>query len=1024
MPLDDLFATIRESCQSAVWSRGVETTRSARVLLESEDEEEIVLVIEGAANLPRRGGEGGDGGLLRVRLFPEDLDWSCSCEGEDPCAHAVAGAIAYRQAARKGVPLPKRAGGKAGHVGYRLRRTPQGLVLGRVIVQDSGETPLTVALFALTQGKLDGPNVEPTSADKKVEVIASGMHAGPLQRHVLPRLMDALSHCSDVRLDGEAVKASSSRSVLHGRITDHPEGFKLFVEQDPTIVEVFPGGVVLLESGVLEAVGETNLTGREIDELRRGRFFRREDATVLATEIVPSLAARIPFEVRTRRLPSLGGRAPVRIIVETGEEGDVLTVLPLLVYGDPPIARVDSGKLVPLGDTVPVRDMDEERALSRRLQAELGLEVGRKTTRQGTSALELLESLRGWRGEVMGSGGERFFRAPPLVPRVEIHGDDVSIEFIAHFTDGSRDSGGATESGDGGSHVGRASPSKVIAAWRNGESMVALDAQGLSPLPSDWLCRFGERVADLLSAKEACEGRLPPASLPDLAGLCEEMDLPPPPGFERLRDLIAVATSSVDGDGVEPSLSDEADSGHGPLAKSLLPAPELPPDLSATLRPYQYEGIRWLSFLKRAGLGALLADDMGLGKTLQTLCVIRGRTLVVAPASVIHNWADEIDKFRPALRHSIYHGQARRLDESADVVITTYALLRLDANLLSAASWDTVVLDEAQAIKNPDSQVARAAFRLPGELRIALTGTPVENRLEELWSQMHFVVPGLLGSRADFDSRYTRPIRDGEVGIAARLRARIRPFVLRRTKAAVAPELPARTDIVLRCSLSDSERAVYEAVQAAAREEVVGRLAAGGSVLDALEALLRMRQAACHPALVPGQEADTSAKVELLMETLEEAVAEGHKALVFSQWTSLLDLVEPHMEASGITFSRLDGSTRDRAAVVRGFQEETGPPVMLVSLRAGGTGLNLTAADHVFLLDPWWNPAVEDQAASRAHRIGQSRPVMVHRLVAEETVEEKILGLQKHKRALFEAALGEAQAAASLTRDDLLSLLQ
>jgi len=336
-----------------------------------------------------------------------------------------------------------------------------------------------------------------------------------------------------------------------------------------------------------------------------------------------------------------------------------------------------------------------------------------------------------------------------------------------------------------------------------------------------------------------------------------------------------------------------------------------------------------------------------------------------------------------------------------------------------------VVLDEAQAIKNPDSQVARAAYALEGEacFRLSLSGTPVENRLEELWSQLHFTNRGLLGGRGDFEARYARPIAEGSPAAAAKLRQKIRPFVLRRRKSEVAPELPPRTLAVLYCELEEPEREVYAAIQAATRREVVKKLAEGASVLVALEALLRLRQAACHPALVPGQAAETSSKVERLVEALSDAAADGHKALVFSQWTSLLDLVEPRLHKEGIEFARLDGSTRDRGAVVDAFQRAGGPPVMLISLKAGGTGLNLTAADHVFLLDPWWNPAVEDQAADRAHRIGQDKPVMVYRLVAKDTVEEGILALQERKRATAEAALGEADQALGLTREDLLSLL-
>ncbi len=413
---------------------------------------------------------------------------------------------------------------------------------------------------------------------------------------------------------------------------------------------------------------------------------------------------------------------------------------------------------------------------------------------------------------------------------------------------------------------------------------------------------------------------------------------------------------------------------------------------------------------------------MGLGKTLQTLCVLGPRSLVVCPTSVLPNWAAEIKRFRPSLKVCVYHGPGRALDESADVTLTTYSILRLDAAALSARTWEAVVLDEAQAIKNPDSQAARAAFGLKTNFRLALSGTPLENRLEELWSLMHFANPGLLGGRRQFEDKVARPISEGQPEAANQLRRRIRPFVLRRLKRDVAPELPPRTESVMHVSLDERERSVYDAVMAATRKEVVALLNEGGSVLKALEALLRLRQAACHPALVPGQQASTSSKVQTLVEALSTAVSDGHKALVFSQWTSLLDLLEPHLKSAGIAFDRLDGSTTNRGEVTARFQSPEGAPVLIMSLKAGGTGLNLTAADHVFLMDPWWNPAAEAQAADRAHRIGQERPVMVYRLVSQGTVEERILGLQEKKRALFEAALSEASAATAITREDLLEL--
>ena len=296
-----------------------------------------------------------------------------------------------------------------------------------------------------------------------------------------------------------------------------------------------------------------------------------------------------------------------------------------------------------------------------------------------------------------------------------------------------------------------------------------------------------------------------------------------------------------------------------------------------------------------------------------------------------------------------------------------------------------------------------------------MTGTPVENRLDELWSLMHFANRGLLGRpRASSTPSSARPVADGVPGAAQALRRQIKPFVLRRRKAEVAPELPPRTEATIRITLDERERGIYDAVRAATQSELVAALGAAGGKLDvmrALEALLRLRQAACHPGLLPGQHAATSSKLEALLEALETAAEDGHKALVFSQWTSLLDRIEPVLENAAIPFTRLDGSTRDRGAVVDTFQSEDGPPVMLVSLKAGGTGLNLTAADHVFLCDPWWNPAVEDQAADRAHRIGQERPVLIYRLVAADTVEERILELQARKRAVGDAALGDAAAA-------------
>jgi SNF2 family DNA or RNA helicase len=654
--------------------------------------------------------------------------------------------------------------------------------------------------------------------------------------------------------------------------------------------------------------------------------------------------------------------------------GDALYVLPGIVYGDPPCARVEGERLVALGGEVPLRDLDAEKKLEERLPRELGLSMGRGEELPADDAVALVEKLERLDVGVEGEGHEAFRLHGDLLPRLALGESDFALSFEA----GSR----------------RADPAAVLRAFREGRSLVPLLDSGFARLPADWLDRYGDAIEDLLLARESA-GALPKASVFDLARLAEELEEPPPPGFEALRALA----------------EDFSEIPKAPIGETL----------RAQLRDYQKRGVDWLHFLKSAGLGALLADDMGLGKTIQALSVLERRSLVVAPTSVLRNWMEEAKRFRPGLSLCLYHGRDRKLDPGADLTVTSHALLRLDREPLSSIPWDTVVLDEGQAIRNPDTDLARAAYALTARFRVSLTGTPIENRLVDLWSQLHFLNPGLLGSLSSFEERFVRPIERGEAEPLARLRERIHPFFLRRLKREVAPELPPRTDSTLMAELSPSERDLYDALRLAARKDVLDKLKKGGSVLAALEALLRLRQAACHPALVPGREASSSSKTELLLEALETAAADEHKSLVFSQWTSMLDLLEPKLRERGYRFVRLDGSTVDRAGVVERFQKDPAVSVFLVSLKAGGVGLNLTAADHVFLFDPWWNPAVEEQAFDRAHRIGQERPVFVYRLVAADTVEERILDLQREKRSLAELAVSGGPAA--LSREDLLRLL-
>jgi superfamily II DNA or RNA helicase len=943
------------------------------VIGEHDDGEEIVLKVASQDGMA----------YATVRLWPEDEDWICDCTTrDDVCAHVAAAVIALRRVRQEGkaLPAPRVV---PGQLGYRFTRANRGLTFARVVVQNDTSEPLESSLSALTSGRVAGPVVAITQADMAVEHVLGSRPPGWVPRDMMPRLLKALALCGDIRLDEMPMKISTTPVLPQASLVDHGHGFMLRVEPDPSITEVFNNGVVRC-GDTLRPVGESGLTMRERDELPKGRFFTLDDVAELVTEVVPSLRKRLPVQIRTQRLPDTITEPP-RVVIEVRRDGKTLEVVPSLVYGDPPSARVEEGRLVHIRGAVPLRDTSAERQLTRQLQTQLDLESGCMTQFAGEGAVRFVQQLRNWPGEIRGDGYEAFALVPPLHPQLHLDATHFDLSFICTDPTTSKET-----------PPKRIDAATVLRAWQDGASLLSLPDGGWAPLPVDWLERFGHHVADLLAARDMA-GTLPACALLDLAHLCDALEQPRPPEFA---DLQAVVENFVG-----------------------LPEAALPDDVQATLRPYQQHGVNWLTFLRQMGLSALLADDMGLGKTIQTLCAIHGRTLVVAPTSVLHNWADEMQRFRPGLRYSMYHGPQRQLEPVADVTLTTYAILRLDAATLAQESWDMVVLDEAQTIKNPDSQVARAAYRLQAPFRVALSGTPVENRLDELWSQLHFLNPGLLGGRQDFQTRYARPIATGQTGVAARLRERIRPFVLRRRKQEVAAELPPRIDAVLHCVLSEDERQVYDAIRAATQEQMVARLEMGGSVFEALEALLRLRQACCHVGLIPGQEVASSSKTTILLEALDQIVAEGHKALVFSQWTTLLDRVEPHLQAAGIDFVRLDGATRDRSGVVHRFQADTGPPVMLISLRAGGLGLNLTAADHVFLLDPWWNPAVEDQAADRTHRLGQDRPVLVYRLVAKDTVEERILALQEHKRTLAEAALGSAEQAASLTREDLLALL-
>ncbi len=465
-----------------------------------------------------------------------------------------------------------------------------------------------------------------------------------------------------------------------------------------------------------------------------------------------------------------------------------------------------------------------------------------------------------------------------------------------------------------------------------------------------------------------------------------------------------------------------------------IPSAAVPANFLATLRPYQSQGVDWLQFLAAAGLGGILADDMGLGKTVQTLAHLAiekaaGRLdrpcLIVCPTSLIPNWTAEARRFAPGLSVLALHGTNRKAGFAAipehDLVLSTYPLLTRDHEILAAQEWHVVILDEAQSIKNPNAETTRQALRLKARQRLCLSGTPLQNHLGELWSLFDFLAPGFLGGQKSFKTRYRTPIeKNGDLERQNLLTRRIRPFMLRRTKQEVISELPPKTEIVEPVEMETNQRAIYEAIRLSMHAKVQAAIAAKGlarSGIIILDALLKMRQACCDPRLLKlktvARTKAGSAKLDRLMEMLGIMFAEGRRVLLFSQFTEMLALIQARLEEDGIDFVKLTGDTKDRSTPVKRFQAGE-VPLFLISLKAGGVGLNLTAADTVIHYDPWWNPAVEDQATDRAHRIGQTSKVFVHRLVTLGTIEEKMEVLKDKKRAIV-ASVMDAEHGGALT---------
>jgi superfamily II DNA or RNA helicase len=749
-------------------------------------------------------------------------------------------------------------------------------------------------------------------------------------------------------------------------------------------------GVVVLHDRIVTASASATAW---LSSLGKPTEIPEEDADELFAEL-----AQTPDLPELRIDPSLDvtveAAAPrPRLSIDTLEpRGGDLPVTLELGYGEEmvPLELATSGSWDPERRIFSRRDLEQERRLLNRL-GELGFRATKTSGELRIDAADfdaatatLLDE--GWDLRVR---NKRFRRGRSVSLSVSSGQDWFELTADADF---------------GGASVGLPA---LLKAVQSGKRWVKLDDGSQGLLPAEWLDRLGvigrgQAEGDAVRYTRA-QGVLLDAGLERLGVQVDE-------GLRKLRKELRAF------DRIRPRKG--------------------PRSFQGELRPYQKLGLGWLGFLQRYGFGGCLADDMGLGKTVQVLALLDGRrsqpksSLVVAPRSLLFNWASEAARFAPKLRVLTYHGPDRRellptLDDY-DLVLTTYGTARRDHERLAAHRFDYVVLDEAQAIKNPTSQIARACCSLTADHRLALTGTPIENSLGDLASILDFLNPGMIDSVDAMKA--LAEAGDPSTEERSMLARALRPFVLRRTKDEVLTDLPDKTEQILRCEMPTKEREDYDELldhYRSALRQRIDRDGLGRSKIHVLEALLRLRQAACHPGLLdPARRAEGSAKIDTLVDQLTEVLSAGHKALVFSQFTTLLGIVRERLEREGIAYAYLDGSTTNRQEVVERFQDDEDCPVFLLSLKAGGTGLNLTAAGYVFLLDPWWNPAVEAQAIDRAHRIGQTRPVMAYRLVAKDTVEDRILELQDLKRELAEEILeADNRGLGALEASDLEVLL-
>lgn len=973
--LENLFNIIKSESNNILWSKGVSLSRENKILLKKSSPEEHIFIIRDQEF----------GISVETKIWIEEEDWQCQCvSNEDPCFHVIAVVILAKKLKGQWTSIQSQNESLI-PISYKFYEKKGFLQIKRVYSSPDNREINIIGSIKITS-KFPS-NIQITNLDMELDTLLMNLRESPIPSTSIKKIFKLLIDCEQVFFDNQKIRTDTREVQPKIHIQDEFDGCKVQYITTNQNNRFFKNSVLLEDGSRLKFKGENKFQTDEFKWLNSGKIFLKYDLGFLAGEIIPKLEKFADIEIDSKNFPEKVNLNP-EVLFETDKKGDYLKVTPKLVYGNPQAAFIQSKSLVLVDNECPIRNYAKEYKLIDRLNSELQMSPEITFEYEGIAAIQQMDKISKWGSSVIGTGKNSFQQYEPLIPNLTILEDNLDISFELDYEE-------TIEESRDKKLLLSANPEDVFNAWERKASLVPLIGGGFAPPPKDWLNKYGTQLKALFEAKSTNEGKVPKPLWPVLKELCDDLSIKPSSNILNFDHLLKKETQSF----------------------------SMPSDLNANLRPYQKEGIHWLAKRQNLEVGALLSDDMGLGKTLQSICIIKGRVLIVSPTSVLFNWHKELKKFRPNLKASIYHGPRRKVPDSINIILTTYGTLRNDLEKLAKINFDTIILDEAQTIKNPKSKISHAVFTLKGQFRLALTGTPIENSLEDLWSQFNFINRGLLGSYQSFQKKFTgENINPETLGY---IRKSITPYILRRTKKEVLKDLPEKIETEIFCELSQKERDVYNSIYAISKKEIQAKLTEKDKFLEVLEIILRLRQACCHLALLPNQneKEESSSKIDLLVDKLTEIKKSGGKSLVFSQWTKFLDLIENKLNKKSFNLCRLDGSTRNREQVVEKFQTDENIDLMLVSLKAGSTGINLTAAEYVFIMDPWWNPAVENQAADRAHRIGQKKLVQVFKMVTINTIEKNILKLQQKKKNLSDAILlDDINDTRKLSSEDLLSL--